>query len=557
MIYDLLLKIGAIAFMVIFFGFCIFIHELGHFLAAKWRGLHIIAFSIGFRKIWWKKIRGVEYRIGCIPVGGYVDLPQIDASGDAKDADGNILPKAKPLDRIIVAFAGPLFNMIFGLLLGFVIWIHGIPQDTPVLNEIRVESVQENSPEWNAGLRKGDVIYALNGEKFNTTWNGFINKILFTIGDVTLSVRRDGQDLRVTYKPAVNREITREEEIAYPFFLPEIPLYLYPRSGSPAEKAGIRNGDRLLKLNGQPVHSTEELENRLMFADGKPLDLVILRGKETIEIRNLVPVPEKRGGEDGIWLLGFSGNPVNTVLEGLPMQKAGLQKGDHILSVGDRNVEGIGDVQALVQKLNGKAAEIKIRRGKEILTLQVAPKFLKYTDIGVDFATLSHPNPIAQLEKVMVLTWNSLRGIGYSLGNSLHLTRQHTTIKPKHMSGPIGIGKYLYLSVYRGSLVLGLNVVVIITFNLGLINLLPIPVLDGGHILLAVLELIFRRPVSRKILEPVSVAFISLLIAFMIFVSFYDVKKLVAPALKSMQTPKPAVPAAVEKVPENVPAQEK
>lgn len=557
MIYDLLLKIGAIAFMVIFFGLCIFIHELGHFLAAKWRGLYIGAFSIGFRKIWWKKIRGVEYRIGCIPVGGYVDLPQIDASGDAKDADGNILPKAKPLDRIIVAFAGPLFNMLFGLLLGVVIWIHGVPQDTPVLNEIRVESVQENSPEWNAGLRKGDVIYALNGEKFNTTWNGFINKILFTIGNVTLSVRRDGQDLRVTYKPAVNKAVTKEEEIAYPFFLPEIPLYLYPRSGSPAEKAGIRNGDRLLKLNGKPVFSTEELENRLLFAEGQPLDLVILRGKETIEIKGLIPVPEKRDGEDGIWLLGFSGNPVVSVLEGLPMQKAGLQKGDHILSVGGQNVEGVSDVQALVRKLNGKPAEIRIRRGTETLTLQVAPKYLKYTDIGVDFATLSHPNPIAQLEKVLVLTWNSLRGIGYSLGNSLNLTQQHTTIKPKHMSGPIGIGKYLYLSVYRGSLILGLNVVVIITFNLGLINLLPIPVLDGGHILLAILEMIFRRPVSRKILEPITVVFISLLIGFMIFVSFYDVKKLVAPALKSMRTPETTAPAAVKKVPENVSAQEK
>lgn len=557
MIYDLLLKIGAIAFMVIFFGLCIFIHELGHFLAAKWRGLYIGAFSIGFRKIWWKKIRGVEYRIGCIPVGGYVDLPQIDASGDAKDADGNILPKAKPLDRIIVAFAGPLFNMLFGLLLGVVIWIHGVPQDTPVLNEIRVESVQENSPEWNAGLRKGDVIYALNGEKFNTTWNGFINKILFTIGDVTLSVRRDGQDLRVTYKPVVNKAVTKEEEIAYPFFLPEIPLYLYPRSGSPAEKAGIRNGDRLLKLNGKPVFSTEELENRLLFAEGQPLDLVILRGRETIEIKGLIPVPEKRDGEDGIWPLGFSGNPVVSVLEGLPMQKAGLQKGDHILSVGGQNVEGVSDVQALVHKLNGKPAEIRILRGKETLTLQVAPKYLKYTDIGVDFATLSHPNPIAQLEKVLVLTWNSLRGIGYSLGNSLNLTQQHTTIKPKHMSGPIGIGKYLYLSVYRGSLILGLNVVVIITFNLGLINLLPIPVLDGGHILLAILEMIFRRPVSRKILEPITVVFISLLIGFMIFVSFYDVKKLVAPALKSMRTPETTAPAAVEKVPENVSAQEK
>ena len=163
MVYDILLKIGAAAFMVIFFGLCIFIHELGHFLAAKWRGMHIVAFSIGFRKVWWKKINGVEYRIGWIPVGGYVDLPQIDSTADElKDEQGNILPKAKPLDRMIVAFAGPLFNMLFGLLLGIVIWVHGLPQDTPSLTEIKVESIQENSPEWKAGLRKGDIIYALN-----------------------------------------------------------------------------------------------------------------------------------------------------------------------------------------------------------------------------------------------------------------------------------------------------------------------------------------------------------------------------------------------------------
>ena len=146
----------------------------------------------------------------------------------------------------------------------------------------------------------------------------------------------------------------------------------------------------------------------------------------------------------------------------------------------------------------------------------------------------------------MVLTWNSLRGIGYSLGNSLHLTEQHTTIRPKHMSGPIGIGKYLFLSVYRGSLILGLNVVVVITFNLGLVNLLPIPILDGGHILLALLELLLRRPVSRKILEPISIVFITLLIGFMIFVSFYDVKKIVTPAMRNLQSQKAPSPAAKE-----------
>ena len=557
MLYDILMKIGAVAFMVIFFGLCIFIHELGHFLAAKWRGLHIVAFSIGFRKIWWKKINGIEYRIGCIPVGGYVDLPQIDSTAEElKDENGRILPRAKPLDRIIVAFAGPFFNMLFGLLLGIVIWVHGLPQDTPSLTEIKVESVQENSPEWKAGLRAGDVIYALNGERFDTTWNGFINKILFTIGEVTLSVRREGRDFQITYKPAVNKSVSPEEEIAYPFFFPEIPLYLYPRSGSPAEKAGIKKGDRLLRLNGKAIHSIDELQYQLLFDDGKPIDLVLLRGKEEIRISGLVPEPIELEGEKGRWLLGFTNNPITAVQDGLPMQKAGARKGDKIIEVGGQKVSDISEIQQLVRKLQGKTVELKIERDGKVLTLAAAPKFLRYTTLGVDFASVTHPNPFIQLKRVMVLTWNSLRGIGYSIGNSLKLTEQHTTIRPKHMSGPIGIGKYLYLSVYRGSLVLGLNVVVIITFNLGIINLLPIPILDGGHILLALLELLFRRPVSRKILEPISISFIALLIGFMVFVSFYDVKKLIVPAAKSVRVPR-SVPAAAEKIPHAVSNQNK
>ena len=95
MLLDILQIICSALFMVFFFGACIFIHELGHFLAARMCGLHIVAFSIGFRKAWAKKINGVEYRIGWIPCGGYVDLPQIDASDDViKDENGNELPKA-------------------------------------------------------------------------------------------------------------------------------------------------------------------------------------------------------------------------------------------------------------------------------------------------------------------------------------------------------------------------------------------------------------------------------------------------------------------------------
>ena len=89
---QILTIIGSALFMIFFFGMCIFIHELGHFLAAKWRGLHVIAFSIGFRKIWGYRWRGVEYRIGWIPFGGYVEIPQIDAVEEAKDENGKVLP---------------------------------------------------------------------------------------------------------------------------------------------------------------------------------------------------------------------------------------------------------------------------------------------------------------------------------------------------------------------------------------------------------------------------------------------------------------------------------
>ena len=133
---QILTIIGSALFMIFFFGMCIFIHELGHFLAAKWRGLHVIAFSIGFRKIWCRRWKGVEYRIGWIPFGGYVEIPQIDAVEEAKDENGNVLPKGKPVDRMIAAAAGPVFNIIFGFLLACVIWVCGIQQDSPELNTI-------------------------------------------------------------------------------------------------------------------------------------------------------------------------------------------------------------------------------------------------------------------------------------------------------------------------------------------------------------------------------------------------------------------------------------
>ena len=232
----------------------------------------------------------------------------------------------------------------------------------------------------------------------------------------------------------------------------------------------------------------------------------------------------------------MSENPLLRVPKGSPLEKAGLKKGDRIVSLDGTKINEISDVRSVIDKTQGKTLKAVYERDGKRLETDITPVYVRYYALtGVNFAMLTHPTPWAQFENVIVMTWKSLRGIGVSIGKKLNLTEKYTTIEPKHMSGPIGIGRYLYTSVYYGSVIQGLMLVVLITFNLGLLNLLPIPVLDGGHIVLALLEIIFRRPMPQKILEPITIGFVVLLVSFMLFVSFYDVKKLATPLIRSME----------------------
>lgn len=529
---------GAAIFMVFFFGLCIFVHELGHFLAAKWRGLKVTAFSIGFRKIWGKTWNGVEYRIGWIPFGGYVEIPQID--GDGKKDPAEKIEPAKPLDRMIAVVAGPLFNFIFGFLVAAVIWIVGIPQDTPDLKEIEVASIQADSPEYKAGLRKGDVIVKLNGKELNTSWNGVFKDILTTVGPVTMTVRRDGKTFEISYLPAVNKNVLPDEEIAYPFFRPKLPILIYPDKDSPAWKAGLRQGDKVVAVNGNLPTSISEFETMIDDTDGKPTALTIERDGKELILQNIVPAPLILNGKEGLWLIGVVYSPqaekltVIQVADNSPAKEAGLLKDDVIGKI-DGAVPVPAEFPELVQASGGKTMKLEILRGGKTLEIELKPRFRRYYTLGVQYAYIAHPTPWAQFSNAMQLTFKSMRAIGYSIGSSLGLTEQKTTVKAKHMSGPLGIGRILYRSVYEGSLMQGLNIVVMITFSLGLLNLLPFPVLDGGHFVLALLEIIFRRPVPEKFLNPISYAFIAVIVGFMIFVTFYDAKRVIGDFIPKTQ----------------------
>ena len=535
---------GAVLFVLFALGFCIFSHELGHFLAGRLMGLHIDAFALGFRPFWRRKYKGVEYRLGWLPFGGYVELPQIDASDDVpKSADGRELPRATPLARIVTAAAGPIFNILSGLLIGCIVWAVGIPQATPKMREIPVAELPADSPEYRAGLRAGDVIVKLNGEKFDCTWQQFAEKILFTIGSVTLEVRRDGRTERIVYQPEENPNApggAGAERIAYPFFSPLVPFEVRPQAGSAAEKAGFRAGDVVVRIDGQPVAGPEDFTSLMGFSNGRSVSVELKRDGSPMALSvtpTLIPGLER----EGRFLVGVSFKDeeslcVRHVMRGGVAEAAGIRTGDSIVRADGREMKTGGEFRKYVAEGKGAPIVVSVARDGKTRDFKLTPRrYAPYSVAGLELMPYyDHPTPWAQFVSVLNMSWKSLRGIATTVGNKLSLTDSRSSLKPSHLSGPLGIGMVLFNSI-RTSAAYGIHFVVVISFALAIFNLLPLPVLDGGHIFFGALELICRRPVPAKLMKVLGAIFVTLLILLMLFVTVSDVRRAVRQVNSSLK----------------------
>ena len=563
---NILSIIGSLVFVFVAIGLCIFSHELGHFLAGKWRKLHIDAFSLGFKPFWRKKINGVEYRLGYLPFGGYVELPQVDATDEIpKSADGKELPRAKAIDRVITAAAGPIFNIVFGFLVGTLIYFVGMPSDTAKMREMTVNHVDEKGPEYAAGLRKGDKIVKLNGKNFNLSWAHFVKEILFTVDPVRLEVVRDGKKMEITYIPKVNPAAPgslKSEGLAWPYFTVRIPVQVIPEKNSIASKAGIKRGDIIAAVNGIPLQSPAEFQHLLDIAGDMELDLTMIRDEKefTVKVRSTVipGLPEKFTR----FMIGanLAQTPAGVLVESAvfssPAHKAGLTNGDKLISAalpGEKAPEQIKEVAAFIRKIRSfkdKPFVIHFERnGKKMQATVTSLKVVPRT-IGVSVAVYDHPTPWELFVSTIDMSWKSLRGICVGIGQKLGWTERQSSLKPSHMSGPLGIGTTLFNSVYRSSLMTGIYFMVVVSFALAIFNLLPFPVLDGGHIVFGVIEIIFRRPLPTIIIKGLSVVFVTLLIGLMVFVTFADGRRLVRgfiPAKQESAEGKKAAPSETQK----------
>lgn len=444
--------------VLLIFNLVIIVHELGHFLAARWRGAEIEEFGVWFGKpLWRKKIGGVWYSLGSIPAGGFVKLPQMapmeTIEGDS-DTPKEELPPLGPIDKMIVAVAGPLFSFLLALTLGCVTWLVGVPTSQPD-NTTRIGSVLPGGPADLAGLKRGDEILTIDGHpvrRFIGQTDSVIWYIVSSQGDkIDFLIKRDGKEQHILSDYSreetskLRRRANRKVQIG-PLFEPVV---YKVEAGSVGAKAGLLKDDVVVKANGEDIISLDQIVDLVKKAHAEPLALVVKRGDTTVDL-TIPPIDPK----------------------------------------------------------DGKAPD----------------------DIpGVDWGRYypNHPTPFAQVG-------DSVRAMKNMIGAALS---PKGDIGPQSFSGPVGI-----MNLYRRILEmeegwrLAIAFSVFFNVNLALVNMLPFPVLDGGHITLAIIEGIRRRPVNARALEILQTGCALLLVGFILFVTYYDVGDMI-PKLKSKVIP--------------------
>ena len=449
---SLLGNLWSIFTIVLFFGGSIFVHELGHFLAARRRGVKVERFSIGFgpRIFGWKGQDGVEYRVSWLPLGGYVALPQLaDLSGveGATESEATALPPVSYATKMIVFAAGAFFNLLFAFALACILWLAGQPTSedlatTRIGYVSRTVTVEDGSsvpsPASEAGLQVGDTIRAIDGTRV-TDWSELLQTLVTSAGRTTdgrreavFTIERAGRTLDLTLHPRlVGDDRVRKVGIlaAYTPIVASVPEKSY------AQRLGLKTGDELVALDGAPLLNLITLFDALQEKNPRALRLTVQREDRSLEIAVPVDRPKETNGVFG----------------------AGFR-----------------------------------------------------TKIG-----LVHLNPFSQIGGHIAMTVRVLWS----------LLQPQSDIGFSKLSGPVGIGRIFWDASEAGILWV-VWIAILVNVNLAVFNLLPIPVLDGGHMLFATIGKLRGRALTPGFIAGAQSVFIVLLFTMIIYVSFFDVRRL-------------------------------
>jgi len=607
--------------VVVAFGLLVFVHELGHFLAAKKFGVRVEVFSLGFGPHIGRKWGETEYRLSLVPLGGYVKLAG-ELREDGREPASDELFGKPVWQRIVVFGAGAAMNVIFGLVAFSLAYGVGVPVMPAIVGE-----VDPGTPAWHAGLEPDDRIIALNGRRRPID---FIDLTMASAlagrrRNVELEVQRGDKTLAITVSPEFDEDMgiqvigvkpkTSMAVAGIEFFLDEgeVPSFWHklrrrPRQGkSPARDAGFEIGDRLLAINGEPVGGISDLYEALTMSGGKPLHFDIERVGAPLQV-SASPRPLGR------WLIGImchstvveavrrrswadragirpgdrivavdkagvarhgeleaavgaagetvafeierdgkrlgepilvasaqvdlddlffrQGNIVDTLTPGFGAEKAGIRPGDRIVAISGPAVEGEGvkrvpirvqmDMTPVIMASGGHALTVEVLRGGEKLEFAVVPH--RNWLIGLLF------RPVTERRRLPLIAacGEGLRKTGQWVARFYLTLRGFFTgqVASRLVGGPVGILRITYESARHGpgKLFYWMG---LISINLALLNILPIPVLDGGHCLFALIEKAKGSPVSAQVQAVATYVGLGLLLSLLVYATWNDIVSLV------------------------------
>ena len=578
---DLLSSFKGIALVAIFFGGSIFVHELGHFLAARKRGLKIERFSIGFgpRLFGWTGKDGVDYRVSIIPLGGYVALPQLaemEGIEGASSEEAEKLPKISYADKMIVSVMGAVFNVIFAFVLAFILWFTGMPvaegTSTTVIGYVPEQLVTSSGhlaelglgntvpgPAYKAGLRSGDKVLAVDDNPV-ANFNQITEAVMLgnrkdSQGNptATFKVERDGKELEFVVQPArIELNSKSGDKVRMAGLQPRTEVIIgEPTANSPAAKAGLKAGDRILSIDGQPLNNTVEFRELLRKGGAKPRTLLVEReGGVSLKVvitpqlnttvnpvsiiaygeeknrHQLIVLPatqdlltrDPAAVRDQLMVLGISPDDpalAETLKAGTIIDKVdGRTQIVSVRSLEDLEKAGAGaprDLTVYWKRANGDAGNLalrnaQVRRGKPV----------EHAQIGTYFVTkpeMAYRNP-----------WETCAGIVKSTFTTLgRLFDRGSDIQVKQLASVISITKTYYNISEDIRRVLWFTV--LINLNLAVLNLMPIPVLDGGHMLIATIQRFTKGVLNSKAVIILQYTFMGLLLSLMAYIILHDVRR--------------------------------
>ena len=549
----------------------VFIHEFGHFVVAKACGVHVIVFSIGFgRRIVGFQHGGTDYRLSLLPFGGYVKMAGADPFGYGEEDDDILDDPSRAFlrrpvwQRLLVVSAGPVFNLILPVVVFTVLLMAGEPQPAAVVGGVVRDSLAAQ-----IDLRAGDRIHALDGAEI-PTWGKLVRGIAgLEAGSHTLSIERGDRAHELVLEWPEDKVGTANLGLTQ---LRPSTVVGVDDPRSPAGMARLETGDKILEVNGREVRDWVAI-NRAMSAVDGPLVVRFEREGERHETQLQGKAPGWLPRSSGPWsgaaskglvpaslFLGEVGERVNRDSTDLfagcrpsvtqapaPAHEGGLLAGDRFYRLDGRAVESWGDVLSGVKgTMVGEGAEatarhiqVEVIRDGSIVSVDLTPTVIRDTDLlgryyyrpvlgvarlggFVEGPTTrvyySFPDAVSRAgTETMVLTRYILEQIGKLVTGGAAVQ--------KSLGGPVEMVRQARKAadegIFRWARLMGM-----LSISLGIINFLPVPVLDGGQFLFYAIEGLRGRPLSLAVRERAQQLGVLFLVLLMLSVLIFDLRRL-------------------------------